>query len=106
MNKAGLSITFPNGTSVAYVGKLKRLTFRTDLPEGTYSIRSAINIKYCSFDREGMIEMFNTLPDITAANVSASYKKITITGNPCVTDGTLTEEDKAIATNKGWTLVV
>lgn len=106
INKAGVNIGFPYGSTASSKMALNRLTFRTDLPEGTYSIRSAINIKYCSFDREGMVEMFNTLPDITAANVSASYSKITITGNTCVTDGTLTEEDKAIATAKGWTLVI
>lgn len=104
-NKAGLTITFPNGTA-NNTYPLKRLTFKTDLPEGVYSIRSAINIKYCSFDREGMVEMFNSLPDVSKLSHSANYKKITITGNPCVTDGTLTEEDKAIATAKGWTLVV
>ena len=104
-NKSGISLTFPAGTSASSPVALRRLTFRTDLPEGTYSIRSAINIKYCSFDREGMVEMFNTLPDISSLNLGASYKKITITGNPCLTDGTLTDNDRAIATNKGWTLV-
>lgn len=103
-NKAGLTIGFPKGTTSSRYA-LRRLTFRTDLPEGTYSIRSAINISYCAFDRAGMVEMFNSLPDITSAGVSANYKKITITGNPCLTDGTLTDEDRAIATNKGWTLV-
>lgn len=110
--KAGITIGFPNGTSTTRYA-LKRLTFKTDLPEGVYSIRSAISIKYCSIERSGMIEMFNSLPDITAANVGTSYKKITITGNPCLTgilpDGTacetLTDEDRAIATAKGWTLV-
>lgn len=109
-NQAGmvLTYTFPIGTSASTSGRasLKRLTFRTDLPEGIYSIRSAFDIKYCSFDRDGMVEMFNTLPDVSSLTYSANYKKITITGNPCVTDGTLTEEDKAIATNKGWTLVI
>ena len=105
-NKSGINIYFPYGTSSAYPAKLKRLVFRTDLPEGTYSIRSAINIKYCAFERTGMVEMFNSLPDISGLSLSASYKKITITGNPCVVDGTLTDDDKAIATNKGWTLVI
>ena len=104
MNKAGLSITFPSGSS-SKVYALKRLTFRTDLPDGVYSIRSAINIKYCSFERDGMVEMFNTLPDVSGLTHSASYKTITITGNPCVTNATLTAEDEAIATAKGWTLV-
>jgi surface protein len=106
MNKAGIALGLPYGTKATATKALKRLTFRTDLPEGTYSVRSAIYIKFCSFDREGMVEMFNTLPDVSTQTYSETYKKITITGNPCVVDGTLTEEDKAIATAKGWTLVI
>lgn len=103
-SKEGMSIGFPTGSSgSAYA--LKRLIFRTDLGDGVYAIRSAINIKYCSFERDGMVEMFNTLPDVSALGLSSSYTTITITGNPCVTDGTLTDEDRAIATSKGWTLV-
>lgn len=106
---AGTSLTntFPTGTSTSTSGRaaLKRLTFRTDLGEGVYAIRSAFSIKNCSFTREGMVEMFNTLPDISSLGLSASNTKITITGNPCLTDGTLTDEDRAIATSKGWTLV-
>ncbi len=103
-NKGGITITFPYGTSTK-TAALKRLTFRTDLPDGVYSIRSAISIPYCSFEREGMVETFNTLPDISGISLDSSYKTITITGNPCVTDGSLTPEDEAIATAKGWTLV-
>ena len=101
-NKAGLNIGFPKGKSSSPV-KLKRLTFRTDLASGVYSIRSAINISYCSFERDGMVEMFNTLPDVSGLGLSSSYTTITITGNPCLSD--LTAEDEAIATSKGWTLV-
>lgn len=103
-NKAGVTIGFPVGYSHQHFA-LKRLTFRTDLPDGVYSIRSAINISYCSFERDGMVEMFNTLPDVSGLGLSSSYTTITITGNPCVTDGSLTAEDEAIATAKGWTLV-
>jgi hypothetical protein len=60
-----------------------------------------LDIKYCSFARDGMVEMFNTLPD---ANDVTGTKVITITGNPCVVNGTLTEEDIAIATAKGYTV--
>lgn len=70
------------------------------------AIRSAIYIPYCSFDRDGMVEMFNTLPDVSNLGLGANNVKITITGNPCITDGTLTDEDKMIATEKGWVLVV
>ncbi len=104
-NTAGVTIAFPVGASASSRMALKRLTFRTDLPDGVYSIRSAINIKYCSFERDGMVEMFNTLPDVSGLGLSSSYTTITITGNPCVTNATLTAEDEAIATAKGWTLV-
>jgi surface protein len=104
-NKAGMTIGFPCGSGASTRQALKRLTFRTDLPDGVYSIRSAINIKYCSFERDGMVEMFNTLPDVSGMGLSSSYTTITITGNPCVTNATLTAEDEAIATAKGWTLV-
>ena len=105
MRTKGITISFPTGGSTSSRYALKRLTFRTDLPDGVYSIRSAINIKYCSFERDGMVEMFNTLPDVSGLGLFSSYTTITITGNPCVTDATLTAEDEAIATAKGWTLV-
>lgn len=113
-NKAGISLQycFPYG-SKTNTARLRRLTFRTDLPEGKYAVRSSFDIKYCDFPREGMVEMFNTLPDVSSLGLAATNTKITITGNPCLTgkmkDGTscelLTDEDRAIATNKGWTLV-
>lgn len=79
---------------------LRKLTF-CNSEDGYYNKTYAKNldIKYCSFDKDGMVEMFNTLPD--ASDVTAT-STITITGNPCVTDGTLTEEDMAIATAKGY----
>lgn len=95
--------TFPVGTT-ANPSALKRLVFRQI--EGGYAVRASFSIAYDSFDRAGMVEMFYSLPDITPLNLAAAYKKITITGNPCVTDGTLTDTDKAIATDKGWTLVI
>lgn len=88
-----------SGTASA-VKPLRRLTF-CQSDEGYYTKNYAKNlpIQYCSFARDGMIEMFNSLPD--ASDVTAT-STITITGNPCVTDGTLTEEDMAIATAKGY----
>lgn len=56
------------------------------------------SVKGCAFEREGLVEMFESLPTVTTA------RTITITGNPGVPD--LTEEDKAIATAKNWTLVL
>ena len=106
------NIGFPKGSSSKRYS-LKRLTFRNDLPDGKYAIRSAINISYCSMERSGFLEMIDTITDVSSLGLSASYTKITITGNPCVTgtlaDGTacdvLTDADLSIATSKGWTIV-
>lgn len=87
-NKAGMSIDFPK----SYANDnycLRRLTFRTDIEN---SIRSAINIKYCSFKRDGMVEMFNSLPDVSGLGLSSSYTTITITGNPCVSSTLKTQQ--------------
>ncbi len=76
----GLSIGFPTG------GSLKRLTFRTDIDN---PIRSAINISNCKFERNRMVEMFHSLPNITGKGVSTKNSTITITGNPCAGGGTV-----------------
>lgn len=55
------------------------------------------------FNRQEMVDMFNSLPNIF---ISSSNRNITITNCTCVTDGTLTNEDKLICTNKGYTLTV
>lgn len=100
---SSLGNPFPIGTASSPAA-LERLTFQQI--SGGYAVRTSFSIAYSSFDRAGMVEMFSSLPDITPLNLTISYKKITITGNPCVTDGTLTDTDKAIATDKGWTLVI
>lgn len=83
------------------------------MPDGKYAIRSAVDISYCSMERSGFLEMIGTITDVSALGLSESVTKIAITGNPCVTgtlsDGTacdvLNDEDRSIATAKGWTLV-
>ena len=81
---------------------LSRLTFSSsDQGYITKNYAKNIDISYCSFDKTGMVEMFDSLPDATEVT---GTKVITIKGNPCVTDGTLTDEDIAIATSKGYTL--
>lgn len=72
---------------------LKHLIFDLPLWSGT-----SFSIKGCAFERSGLVEMFQSLPTTTG------NKSITITGNPGAE--ALTEEDKAIATAKGWTLVL
>lgn len=85
---ANLSTAFGNCIS------LRHLIF--DLPNWT---GGTISIENCAFEREGLVEMFRSLPTATG-----TANTITITGNPGVAD--LTEEDKAIATDKNWTLVL
>ena len=97
-----LTSPFPVGSS-SFRNSLTRLTFKNI--SGGYSIRAAFSIAYNNFSRDGMVEMFNSLPDITSLGLTSTNTKITITGNPCVTDGTITDTDRSIATGKGWTLV-
>lgn len=58
---------------------LRRLVFAADC--GEYA-GTSIDISGCSFERSGMVELFNSLPTITVAS------KLTIKLNPCVA-GTL-----------------
>lgn len=87
---------------------LRRLTFVQDLPDGKYAINIHINIAGCKFDRDAMAEMFQGLPESVMKHESTydmNAVKIKISSNPCVVDGTLTDDDRAIAVSKGWTLV-
>ena len=74
---------FPRGTaSEPY--KLERLTFK----EGVLSCGD-INISYCNMDRNGAVELFNSLSDyskVTGDDLPVKgYRMITLIGNPCVT---------------------
>lgn len=52
---------FPQGDS-SVAGALRRLTFRTDLPEDRPAIISGFSVAYDSFQHADLLEMFNTLP--------------------------------------------
>ena len=58
----------------------------------------AIALNECSLGHTAIVAFFNSLPTITSA------KAITLTGNPGVSE--LTDAEKAIATEKGWTLTL
>lgn len=58
----------------------------------------AISLANAALDHAAIVGFFNSLPTITAA------KAITLTGNPGVSE--LTDAEKAIATNKNWTLTL
>ena len=57
-----------------------------------------IALNECSLGHTAIVAFFNSLPTITSA------KAITLTGNPGVSE--LTDAEKAIATEKGWTLTL
>ena len=67
-------------------------------PEVTNWTGIAISFAGCSLSHAAIVQLFESLPTITAA------KAITLTGNPGV--GELTDAEKAIATQKGWTLTL
>jgi len=56
----------------------------------------SVSLRYCPLNRDAMLEIFNQLCTITHSAT------LTLTNNSYTSD--LTNEDKAIATNKGWTL--
>ena len=58
----------------------------------------AISLSSCSLGHTAIVKFFNSLPTITSA------KAITLTGNPGVSK--LTNAEKVIATERGWTLTL
>lgn len=62
------------------------------------SLPIATSLASCNLNRAALVELFGTLPTVTGSPA------LTITSNPGV--GALSADDKAIATNKGWILVL
>lgn len=73
---------------------LLRLTVKTQT--GTWDNPQNLSISGGALSRAALIELFNSLPVIT------TEKSLSIVGNPGTSK--LTDEDKAIAIGKGWTL--
>lgn len=90
----GLSGAFPKGT-VSSPAKLKRFTFA---PNNTYTAISGLDFSYCSFEREGAVEMFKSLKTLTT-NPGGTYNQITLTGNPCVTGEDVLAEGNYVSVN-------
>ena len=59
---------------------------------------SDFSLSNCSLGHTALVNLFNSLPTIT------TKKALTLTGNPGVSE--LTDEEKAIATGKNWTLTL
>lgn len=57
-----------------------------------------ISLSNCSLGHTAIVQLFNSLPAITESMA------LTLTGNPGVSE--LTDEEKAIATGKNWTLTL
>ena len=74
---------------------LSRLTL---CPEAAGWAGYAISLSGCSLGHRALVELFDSLPVLTEA------KELTITGNPGTAQ--LTEEEKAAAAAKNWTLVL
>lgn len=92
-----LANCFPYGTASGISTLRRFIFFETE----SFS-KGAVFLQYCSFTREAMLETFNSLPVISSSH---GPKNINITGNACVVDGTLTDEDIAIATAKNWNVI-
>lgn len=94
MKSGTTSNIFPNTYTAEHRMPLKRLILDSTVTEFA---GCPINVQYCSFDHDGLIELFESLPTITAT------KNITITGNPGA-DG-LKASEIAIATDRNWNII-
>lgn len=71
------SSDYPNTRETFYkCPRLKRLTFSPDVGD---FVQMDLDISDCGFEREGMVELFNSLP------IAGQKCLLTIEGNPCVT---------------------
>jgi hypothetical protein len=75
---------------------LKRLKIHNN------KFRGAMTLANCSFERDGILEIFNDLPVIGSDETTTNT--ITLTGNPGASS--LTSEDIAIASSKGWSVTL
>lgn len=77
--------------TTTFVGDQNLLSF---VPTG---LRFSFNIKNCMFSRDGLVALFNAL-----GNADGGAQTIYLGGNHGIAD--LTDDDKAIATSRGWVL--
>jgi hypothetical protein len=82
--------------------QLKEVIFTGEFTNSVTASGASINVARSCMGRTGMVNMFNSLPDITGT--SAAGAAITYTNTPAAVAGVLTADDKLIATSKGWTL--
>lgn len=84
------------GDSYNFIAGFKGLRVSDQAPfSGT---APQINVSYTGMDRAALVQLFNDLPTVSAGQI------ISIVGCPGSSD--LTDDDKAIATEKGWTITL
>jgi len=89
---AGLTKITCFGTAEYFMGGFKGLRVSNSAPfSGT---TPQINVSYTGMDRAALVQLFNDLPTVT------DNQTVNITG--CIGTSSLSEDDKAIATDKGW----
>lgn len=91
---SSMSNCFPTSSSIGGC-KLAKLKFADNI---TFKGQN-FSIQGCSFTRDSLVELFNSLPDISAYTA----RGITVKLNPGTSE--LTTEDIAIATAKNWTVI-
>lgn len=68
VNSAFTVLDVPNGTDETSPSPLRRLVFRTDMPENVPVLcpitDQRVRILYCSFTRDGLVELFESLPNL------------------------------------------
>ena len=84
-----------NGDSTHFAGGIKSLRVSNEAPFD-YATPPQINVSYTGMDRQALVQLFNDLPTVSAGQI------INITG--CTGSEDLTEEEVAIAEDKGWTI--
>ena len=85
------------GTSQYFMNGFKGLRVSNEAPFDS-STSPQINVSYTGMDRQALVTLFNDLPTVTGGQI------INIVG--CTGTSDLTADDKAIATDKGWTLTL
>lgn len=83
------------GSSSYFMSGFKGLRVSSSAPFN-YATSPQIDVSYTGMDRAALVQLFNDLPSVSGGQV------INITGSTGSED--LTAEDKAIATNKGWSI--
>lgn len=82
----GQVVSFPYNTSGECV--LERLTFRTDLPDGQIAVKFHIDLSGAPMTRLPMVDMFESLPDVSKVEGSKDWAQITIYGSAAVSGHT------------------